>query len=130
MSKPWILIKKLLKLVEKSIDRFILTADLKFQVMVGNGLPVTVQGNETEELLVAVMLVPIVEMFGGPETTKEILLWIIINWKKVQIHYSNIFHTSDTSIHFVSQTTLKLHFAVSKKTITRNSENYHVFVNS
>lgn len=74
MSKPWILIKKLLKLVEKSIDRFILTADLKFQVMVGNGLPVTVQGNETEELLVAVMLVPIVEMFGGPETTKEIVM--------------------------------------------------------
>lgn len=69
MSKPWILIKKLLKLVEKSIDRFISTADLKFQVMAGNGLPVTVQGNKTEELLVAVMLVPIVEMFGGPETT-------------------------------------------------------------
>ena len=96
MSKPWIVINTLLKLAAKSIDRFILPADLKFQVMVGNGLPVTVQGKATEELLVAVLLVPIVEMFGGPETTKEIWLWIIINLKKVKIHYPNIFHTSDT----------------------------------
>ena len=39
------------------------------------------------------MLVPSVELFGGPEMTKEIWLCTIINLKKVKIHYSDIFQT-------------------------------------
>ena len=87
------MINTLLKLAAKSIDRFILTTDLKFQVIAGNGFPVTVHGKETEEFLLAVMLVPSVEIFGGPEMTKEIWLCTIINLTKVKIHYSDIFQT-------------------------------------